>query len=110
MPGFESAECEDHDDGEAGIGQASGSSKGLHHNLRYAVVIMSAVLAGVALFLLGFGVVDFLWTHLVLTDPKEIGLGEGVMVVGGGFVIGSTLGLAGIVLVLYKFWPRRLRQ
>ena len=74
------------------------------------MVIIGAVLAGVALFFLSFAVLDFLWTHLVLTNPKETGLGDGVMVVGGGFVIGSTLGLGGIVLVLDKFWPRRLRQ
>ncbi len=74
---------------------------------RYALVIVGSLAAGTALFVLSFVVLDFVWTHLVVTDPKQIGLGDGVVVVGGGFVIGCTLGLAALVLVLYRFWPRR---
>ncbi|HTS06207.1 MAG TPA: hypothetical protein VMP68_11550 [Candidatus Eisenbacteria bacterium] len=75
--------------------------------MRYAVVIVGAVLTGVVLFFLTFVLLDFVWTHLVVTNPNEVDLGDGIMVVGGGFVIGSTVGLGGIALVLYKFWPRR---
>jgi len=31
---------------------------------------------------------DFVWTHFVVSNPKDIGLGDGVMVVGVGFVVG----------------------
>jgi hypothetical protein len=59
------------------------------------------------LFVLSFAVLDFVWTHVIVTDPKQIGLGDGVIVVGGGFVIGCTLGLGALVFVLYRFWPGR---
>jgi hypothetical protein len=74
---------------------------------RYALVIAGSLATGAALFVSSFVAMDFVWTHIVVSNPKEIGLGDGVMVVGGGFVIGCTLGVAGLVLVLYKFWPRR---
>jgi hypothetical protein len=59
---------------------------------------------------LSFVGLDFVWTHFVVTDPKQIGLGDGVMVVGGGFLIGCTLGIGALVLVLYRFWPRRVSK
>ena len=72
-----------------------------------ALVIVSSLATGAALFVGSFISLDFVWTHLVVTNRKEIGLGDGVIVVGGGFVVGTTLGLLGISLVLYRFWPRR---
>jgi len=75
---------------------------------RYAVVIVGSLLTAAILFVGSFLVIDFVWTHLVVPNPKDVGLGDGVMVVGGGFIIGCTLGVAGIAVVLYKFWPRRL--
>ncbi|MFZ1931416.1 MAG: hypothetical protein WA261_09925 [Candidatus Sulfotelmatobacter sp.] len=68
---------------------------------------MGSLAAGVMLFVLSFAVLDFVWTHVIVTDPKQIGLGDGVIVVGGGFVIGCTLGLGALVFVLYRFWPGR---
>ena len=62
---------------------------------RYALVIFGSLLTGAALFVSGFVAMDFVWTHFVVPNPKEIGLGDGVMVVGGGFVIGCTLGVSG---------------
>jgi hypothetical protein len=44
---------------------------------------------------------------VIVTDPRQIGLGDGVIVVGGGFLIGCTLGLGALVVILYRFWPRR---
>jgi len=35
-----------------------------------------------------FVAMDFVWTHFVVLNPKDIGLGNGVMVVGGEFVVG----------------------
>ena len=77
---------------------------------RYVLVIAGSLAAGAALFVLSFVVLDFVWTHLVVTDPKQIGLGDGVMVVGGGLIIGSTVGLSALVFVLYKFWPGRMSK
>jgi hypothetical protein len=73
---------------------------------RYILVFTSALLVGAALFVGSFVAMDFGWTHFVVTDPGKIGLGDGVMVVGGGFVLGATLGLAGLIFMLYTYWPR----
>jgi hypothetical protein len=75
---------------------------------KYALVIASSLVTGGILFVSSFIAMDFIWTHLVVRNPKDIGLGDGVMVVGGGFIIGCTLGISGIAFVIYKFWPRRL--
>jgi hypothetical protein len=77
---------------------------------RYALVIVGSLVTGAALFVSSFVAMDFVWTHLVVPNPKDIGLGDGVMVVGGGFVMGCTLGVSGLVMVLYKFWPRRTQN
>jgi len=76
---------------------------------KYALVIVGSLVTGGTLFVSSFVVMDFVWTHFVVPNPKDIGLGDGVLVVGGGFVIGCTLGLAGLMFVLYKFWPRRIQ-
>ena len=60
-----------------------------------------------ALFVFGFVGLDFVWTHFVVTDPKQIDLGDGVMAVGGGFFLSCALGLAGLVFVLFRFRPGR---
>jgi hypothetical protein len=72
-----------------------------------ALVIASSMVAGATLFVSSFIVLDFVWTHFVVTDPKQINMGDGVMVVSGGLIIGTTLGLLGIGLVIYRFWPAR---
>jgi hypothetical protein len=74
---------------------------------RYALVIASSFLVGAILFVASFVAMDFVWTHFVVTNPKDIGLGDGVMVVGGGFLIGTTLGLVGLGFTLYRYWPRQ---
>jgi len=73
----------------------------------YALVIGGSLLVGTILFVASFVAMDFIWTHFVVTNPKDIGLGDGVMVVGGGFLIGTTLGLVGLGFTLYRYWPRQ---
>jgi hypothetical protein len=75
-----------------------------------ALVIACSLVTGGILFVSSFVAIDFVWTHLVVPNPKDIGLGDGVMVVGGGLIIGCVLGISGIVFVLYKFWPRRISK
>jgi hypothetical protein len=75
-----------------------------------ALVITCSLVTGGILFVSSFVATDFVWTHLVVPNPKDIGLGDGVMVVGGGFIIGCVLGISGIVFVLYKFWPRKISR
>src|SRR5580704_10990107 len=74
---------------------------------KYARVMASSFFVGGAIFVLSFVIMDFVWTHFVVTDLQKLGIGDGVVVVGGGFVFGLVFGLAGLVLVLYRFWPRR---
>jgi hypothetical protein len=74
---------------------------------KLAVVIAGALGTGAAVFVASFVIIDFVWTHFVVTDVSQLGTGDGVMVVGGGFIVGTTLGLAALVLMLYRFWPRR---
>ena len=74
---------------------------------RYVLVIAGSLAAGVTLFVLSFVLLDLGWTHLIVTDPKQIGLGDGVVVVGDGFVTGCTLGIGALIFVLYRFWPGR---
>jgi hypothetical protein len=75
-----------------------------------AVVVGSSLVTGVALFVGGFVAMDFVWTHFVVTNPKELSIGDGVVVIGGGLVAGTTLGLLGIAVVFYRFWPRRIAK
>jgi hypothetical protein len=74
---------------------------------QYALVITSALAASAGLFVASFAVLDFIWTHFVLSNAKEINPADGVVVIGGGFLLGAILGVTGFGLVLYKFWPRR---
>jgi hypothetical protein len=50
---------------------------------KYAPVIASSFLVGAAIFVLSFVVMDFVWTHFVVTDLQKPGIGDGVVVVGG---------------------------
>jgi hypothetical protein len=68
----------------------------------YALVIASSLLVGAAIFVLSFVVMDFVWTHFVVTDLQKLSLGDGVAVVGGGFVFGLVFALG--------FWPRRAEK
>jgi len=77
---------------------------------KYALVVTSSLLVGGAIFASSFVVMDFAWTHFVVTDPEKLSIGDGVVVVGGGFVFGLVFGLAGLVFVLYRFWPRRIEK
>ena len=77
---------------------------------KYALVVASSLLVGAAIFVSSFVVIDFVWTHFVVTDPQKLSIGDGVVVVGGGFVFGLVFGLAGLVLVLYRSWPRRTEK
>jgi hypothetical protein len=77
---------------------------------KYAPVIATSFLVGAAIFVLSFVVMDFVWTHFVVTDLQKLSIGDGVVVVGGRFVFGLEIGLAGLVLVLCRFWPRRTEK
>ena len=74
---------------------------------RRLLVILCSLMVGVVLFVLSFVFLDFIWTHVVVTHPGERDLGDGIMVVGGGLVIGTTLGLGALVFMLYRFWPKK---
>lgn len=75
---------------------------------KYALIIVGSIATGATLFVSSFLAMGFVWTHFVVRNPEDIGLGDGVMVVGGGFVIGCTSGVAGLAVALRKFWPRRI--
>jgi hypothetical protein len=63
---------------------------------QYTLVIASSLLVGAAIFVPSFVVMDFVWTHFVVTDLQKLSIGDGVVVVGGGFVFGLVFGLAGL--------------
>jgi len=74
---------------------------------QFALLTTSSLLTGAAVFAASFFVWDFVWMHLVVTNTAQIGLGDGVMVIGGSFLTGTALGLAAMIFVLYRYWPRK---
>ena len=74
---------------------------------KFAMLTTGSLLTAVVVFVASFFASEFLWTHLVATDRSQIGLGDGVAVVGGGFLICITLGLATMILILYRYWPSK---
>jgi hypothetical protein len=74
---------------------------------KYALVIGSSILVGIAIFFGTAFVVDFLWRHLVVRNPENFGLGDGVVIVAAWWLFGTIFGLAGLILMLRQFWPRR---
>lgn len=74
---------------------------------KYALVIGSSLVVGVGIFYATAFVMDFLWRHVVVKNPENFGLGDGVVVVAGWFIFGTIFGLAGLILTLHRFWPRR---
>ena len=74
---------------------------------QYALVTTGALAASAVLFVATFAVLDFVWTHFVLSNPKEASPGDGMVVIGGGYLHGAILGGAAFGLVLYRFWPRK---
>ena len=77
---------------------------------KYVLVIATALSVALMAFILGFVVMDFAWTHFVVTNPRELSPADGVVVIGGGFLFGIAFGATGFGLVLYRFWPSRLGQ
>ena len=74
---------------------------------KYALVIASSLLVGAAIFVLSFVVMDFVWTHFVVTDLQKLGIGDGVVVVGGGFVFGLA-GLGSCALSILAASNRKI--
>jgi hypothetical protein len=74
---------------------------------RYFSVIIGSLAAGLSAFVVSFFFMDFFWTHVVVTDKTQLTPGDGVMVIGGGFLLGVGSGLALMGLILYRFWPRK---
>jgi len=74
---------------------------------KYVLVIAGALLTGVAIFFLWFPLMDFAWTHIVVTDPQKISMADGVVVIAGWIVLGIVFGLSGAALVPWRYWPRR---
>lgn len=72
---------------------------------KYALVISSALFCGAFLFSATFVLIDVGCRYLV--KPENVSPGDGVLVIGGGFLLGSTVGIAGAAFMLYRFWPRR---
>jgi hypothetical protein len=75
---------------------------------KYALVITSSLFCGAFLFSASFVLMDFGWRYLV--KPENVTPGDGVMVIGGGFLLGSTLGVAGAAFMLYRYWPSRVSK
>jgi hypothetical protein len=74
---------------------------------KFALLTTGSLLTGAAVFVACYFVWDFAWTHFVVTDPAQTGLGDGVVVIGGTFLTGTVLGLAAMIFVLCRYWPRR---
>jgi hypothetical protein len=89
---------------QSGLGEESGSVKALG---KYALAIASSLVVAVGIFYASAFVMDFLWRHVVVKNPENFGLGDGVVVVAGWFIFGTIFGLAGLILMLRRFWPRR---
>ena len=78
--------------------------------MKHVRVMALSLFAAVALFVLGGTAMEFVWVHFVFTDPDKIGLGEGLVAVVGDYVVGTVLGLTGLILFLYRFWPKKISK
>lgn len=76
--------------------------------VHYALVILDALLIGAALVFASFLGMDLVWARFVPTDPTAHDFGKGIMFVGGSFAVGSILGLAALIFMLYRLWPKRV--
>ena len=70
------------------------------------LVVFGSTFAGVVAFASSFFFVDFLWVHFVIGDRGEVSPADGVVVIGGGFILGLFVGVATAVFALVRFWPR----
>lgn len=75
---------------------------------RYILVIVGSLLIGASLFVLSFLSLDWVWTRFVVGNPENFSKADGVVVIGGGLVLGTILGVSGLVSVLFLFWPERI--
>jgi hypothetical protein len=55
----------------------------------YAWLLLASLLVGAALFVASFAGLDFVWSHFVVPNPKDISPADGVVVVGGGLLLGA---------------------
>jgi len=71
---------------------------------RYALVVGSSVLVGIAIFFGTAFVVALLCEYLIVRNREPM-LGDGVAIVGLWWLFGTIFGLTGLILMLRRFWP-----
>jgi hypothetical protein len=71
-----------------------------------ALVLLGSSLFGATLWLASFIPMVGGSAHLA----NDIGPVYGVFVIGGGFIVAGTVGVAGAVYVLRRFWPRTISK
>ena len=59
--------------------------------MRYVLMILGALVVGVSLFFGSYFVVDLVWTHLVVTNPRDLSDAHGVVVVLGWLALETSL-------------------
>ena len=70
------------------------------------LVILGSSLFGATLFLASF--IAMIVGSVHLAKPQDIPPSDGSLVIGGG--LAGTLGVAGAVYVLRRFWPRTISE
>jgi hypothetical protein len=63
--------------------------------------------AAVLLLVASFFALDFVYLHFVVADPREVTVGDGLLVLVYSLLLGGGLVMCGFWCTAYWLWPKR---